>query len=72
MAIEKQYVSSSNIEALGYEEETQTLRVWFLTGSAYDYANVSNIEFDALLCAPSIGAYYNRNIKNSYSYTKVQ
>jgi hypothetical protein len=71
MEIEKQYVSSSNVEALGYDEETQTLRVWFLTGSIYEYANVSQVEFEALFYAPSIGAYFNRNIKNSYPYVKV-
>ena len=71
MEIEKQLVSSSNVEGLGYDEEAQTLRVWFTTGTIYDYANVPKIEFEALLYASSIGAYFNRNVKGLYPYTKV-
>jgi hypothetical protein len=71
MEIEKQPVSSSNIEALGYDESTQTLRVWFTIGNIYDYANVPQIEFEQLKFAPSIGAYFNRNIKGAYPYIKV-
>jgi hypothetical protein len=71
MDIEKQFVSSSNIEALGYDEASQILRVWFTTGTAYDYSNVPKIEFETLFYAPSIGAYFNRNIKGAYPYNKI-
>ena len=71
MEIEKQLVSSSNIEVLGYYEDTQTLRVWFTTGNIYDYSNVPQIEFEQLKIASSIGAYFNRNIKGAYPYSKV-
>lgn len=71
MELEKQFVSSSNIEALGYDAETQILRIWFTTGTVYDYANVPQIEFEALKTAPSIGAYFNRNIKGAYPYNKT-
>lgn len=69
--MEKHFVSSSNIEALGYDEDTQTLRVWFTTGTIYDYGNVPKVEFEAILYASSIGAYFNRNIKGAYPYTKA-
>lgn len=72
MPIRKQFVSSSSIEALGYSEEKKTLRVWFHTGSVYDYANVPKKEFEQLLHASSIGSHYNYHIKNVYSYTKVR
>ena len=65
------HVSSSNVEAIGYDENSQTLRVWFLNGSMYDYSGVGQMEFDALLEAPSIGSYLARNIKGSYPYEKV-
>lgn len=69
--MKKQFVSSSNIEALSYDEASQILRIWFTSGSVYDYGNVPKVEFEALLYAPSIGSYFNRNIKNSYPYTRT-
>jgi hypothetical protein len=64
-------VVSSNVESIGYDEETQTLRVRFLNGSEYDYKNVPIIEFEQLKNAQSIGSYLNRNIKGNYAYGKV-
>ncbi|PZR01231.1 MAG: KTSC domain-containing protein [Flavobacterium psychrophilum] len=71
MEIEKNYVPSSNIEAIGYDEESQTLRVWFLNGSIYDYSGVSIVEYNGLKDAPSLGSYLHRNIKGQYPYEKV-
>ncbi|MBE2226243.1 MAG: KTSC domain-containing protein [Ignavibacteria bacterium] len=67
----KNYVTSSNVEAIGYDESSNTLRVWFLNGSVYDYLNVPSIEYNALSNAPSIGSYLARNIKGVYPYSKV-
>jgi hypothetical protein len=69
--IKKQHVNSSTAEALGYDEKTKTLRVWFTTGKIYDYANVPKTRFETLLYAPSIGAYFNRSIKGIYPYKQV-
>jgi len=71
MEISKNYVTSSNVEAIGYDESSNTLRVWFLNGSVYDYLNVPSIEYNALSNAPSIGSYLARNIKGVYPYSKV-
>ncbi len=64
-------VVSSNVESIGYDEGTQTLRVRFLNGSEYDYKNVPVMEFEQLKNAQSVGSYMNRNIKGSYAYEKV-
>jgi len=72
MEIEKEYVSSSNIEAVGYDETAQTLRVWFLNGSVYDYSGVSTMEYEGLKNAPSVGSYLHKNIKGQYPYEKVE
>lgn len=71
MNIEKNFVSSSNVEAVGYDEATQTVRVWFLNGSVYDYGNVNILEYEALRDAPSVGSYLHRNFKGQYPYQKV-
>jgi hypothetical protein len=69
--MEKEYVQSSNLEAVGYDEDTQTLRVWFLNGFVYDYSGVGQMEYEALRDAPSVGSYLHQNIKGQYPYEKV-
>lgn len=71
MDIEKEYVSSSNIEAIGYDEDTETLRIWFLNGSIYDYSGVKLMEFEGLKNAPSLGSYMHQNIRGQYPYEKI-
>jgi len=64
-------VSSSNIGAIGYEAETQTLEIEFLNGSVYQYTGVSVEEYEAMMNADSKGKYFNANIKNRYPFTKL-
>ena len=69
--MERTSVSSSNISAIGYETETNTLEVEFLNGSVYQYAGVSVDEYEAMMNADSKGKYLNANIKGRYSFTKL-
>jgi len=69
--MERTSVSSSNISAIGYEAETNTLEVEFLNGSVYQYAGVSADEYEAMMNADSKGKYLNANIKGRYSFTKL-
>jgi len=69
--MERTSVSSSNIGAVGYEAETNTLEVEFLNGSVYQYAGVSVDEYEAMMNADSKGKYLNANIKGRYSFTKL-
>jgi hypothetical protein len=64
-------VVSSNIDSIGYDVDTQMLRVQFNNGSVYEYMNVPAMEFEQLNSAPSVGAYLNRNIKGNYTYQKA-
>lgn len=69
--MERTSVSSSNISAVGYDPETQTLEVEFRNGSAYSYEGVPEEVHAALLGAGSVGGYFNAFIKDRYSYTRV-
>ena len=64
------YVDSSNIEAIGYDENAQELHVQFLSGGYYVYHEVPREIFDNIMAAPSKGSYLNREIKGVYRYTK--
>ena len=64
------YVDSSNIEAIGYDEDAQELHVRFLSGGYYIYHAVPRQIFDDLMGAPSKGSFLNRAIKGVYQFTK--
>ena len=69
--IEMESVLSSNLAAIGYHEESQTLQVEFNSGQVYQYAGVPKEEFDNLRDAGSVGGYFASNIKRAYRGTKV-
>lgn len=64
------YVSSSNLDAVGYDPSSQTLRIQFHNGT-YDYFNVPPKIYQDLMSAGSKGAYHARYIKDSYPYRRL-
>lgn len=64
-------VTSSQIEAIGYDADTKTLLILFPRDSLYRYADVTQEEFHALKTAPSIGSHFGKYIKPRPLYVKV-
>ena len=64
------YVDSSNIEAIGYDDDAQELHVQFLSSGYYIYHEVPRQIFDDLLAAPSKGSFLNREVKGVYQFIK--
>lgn len=64
------YVDSSNIEAIGYDDDAQELHVRFLSGASYIYHGVPRQIFDDLMQATSKGSFLNREVKSVYGFTK--
>ena len=64
-------VESSNIEAVGYDEDSSTLQVEFKNGGTYQYFDVPEQFFEGLRDADSVGRYLASVIKGSYRYSKV-
>lgn len=63
-------VTSSNIAQVGYDPETQTLEVEFHSGAVYQYFDVPQSVYDALMNAESIGGFLNSQIKGVYRYAR--
>ncbi|WP_370620259.1 KTSC domain-containing protein [Pantoea ananatis] len=63
-------VTSSNIASIGYEENSLTLEIEFIKSGVYEYSDVPPHVYSELRSAPSIGVYFNENIKNKYPTTK--
>ena len=66
-----EYVSSSNVEQVGYDPESRELWVRFLSGDTYVYSNVDEGTHQSLITASSVGSYLNRAIKGAFDYRKV-
>ncbi len=64
-------VDSSNVESIGYDENSLTLQVEFKNGGVYQYFDVPEELFIGLRDADSVGRYLNANIKGNYRYSKV-
>jgi hypothetical protein len=62
---------SSQIKAIGYNAESQTLHVQFHNGATYEYAEVPPFQWEALKTADSVGGHFARAIKGKYETKKV-
>lgn len=56
-------VTSSNVEAIGYDSETKTARVRFKGGGTYRYEGVSPELFESVRTSPSIGKAVHATLK---------
>jgi hypothetical protein len=64
--MDREGVTSSNVESVGYDPETQTLEVEFKGGNVYQYAAVPGHVHQALMAAPSVGKYLGMHVKGKY------
>ncbi len=71
-------VTSSRLNAMGYDAATQTLALQFKNkggvGATYHYGNFTETEWAALKDAESQGSYVTRNVipyKDRYPFTRV-
>jgi hypothetical protein len=63
---------SSVVAGISYQAETGTLRVWFVSGSIYDYKEVPAAVAEALKASSSKGRYLNLQVKGKYDYEKIR
>ena len=69
---EMHFVTSSNIEAVGYDPDAMELHVRFLkSGETYVYYDLESWVFDEFMQADSKGRYLNTQLKGRYSYAKL-
>lgn len=62
--------TSNVIKAFDHDEKTQMLRVEFSNGSIYKYHDVPEKVYQNLKSAPSIGQYFNTNIRDKYGFDR--
>jgi len=59
-------VRSSAINAIGYDADTQRMKIIFTEGKTYDFCRVPPYIYNGLLTATSKGTYYNVHIRDRY------
>lgn len=67
--MERESVTSSNIESMGYEDGV--LEIEFKNGAIYQYYDVQEHIFNELRNAGSHGQYLAQNIKGFFRYSRV-
>ena len=66
-------VSSSNLSSVGYDVNSQTLRIGFHDGGLYDFHQVPPHHHQGLMDADSKGRYLDTYIKKGgYRFTKIR
>lgn len=69
--MDREFVQSSNVLAIGYAPEESILEVEFSNGAVYQYYNVPQYLHDDLMQSHSKGQFINTYIKNAYSFSRV-
>jgi hypothetical protein len=64
-------VESSMLRDVGYDPDTETLEIGFNSGTVYQYFDVEQEAFDALMNASSKGRHFLDQIEPFYVYTEV-
>jgi hypothetical protein len=59
-------LQSSMISRIAYDEEDQSLSIWFRATGRYVYSGVPRAIYDALKKAPSAGRFFNECIKRRF------
>lgn len=63
---------SSMINKVEYAPSSKTLYVIFNNNSVYGFEEIPPELFDGLCQAPSAGQFFNKQIKDRFSYTRLQ
>jgi hypothetical protein len=65
------HVESSCIEAIAFDNSTNSLKIRFNSDSVYQYDNFDSSTFSDFCNAYSKGQFFNHNIKDCYPYQLV-
>ena len=65
-------IKSTSLRAAKYDTLKESLRVSFVNGNIYEYANVPSTLFTKFRLAKSQGKFFNQNIARAFTYKKVR
>lgn len=59
-------IDSSSIRSVGYDSETQTMEIEFVSRGTYQYDSVPEFLYLSFMRSPSKGIYFNKHIGSRY------
>lgn len=59
-------IKSSNIAKVGYDDDSGSLGVEFVSGGVYLYKNVPKALYTGMIGAKSAGIYFSANIRHKF------
>ena len=65
-------VSSSNIDEVSYDENSQTMTIEFNSGARYLYRDVPKGVYERLINAASKGGYFADNIRPNFTGIRIR
>jgi hypothetical protein len=65
-------VDSTTLNTVAYVADRQLLQLEFRNRTVYHYFHVPADVYEALMCAPSKGTYFNSSIRGLFAYARVQ
>lgn len=71
MLVEMLPVSSSNVEAIGFDKDERAIYVRFLSGGLYRYLDCDEKLYSSMLEALSMGRFVNKYLKSSKTFEKL-
>jgi hypothetical protein len=63
---------STVISAFHYDSKRRVLQIIFISGSVYEYINVPEAVYTAMQGSFSKGIYFNKHIKDHFSFKKIK
>ena len=70
--MERKRVSASSIRSVGYDAGKQVLEIEFCGGSIVQYSGVSPEVHRRFMSSPSPGSFYQDQIEENFSSTKIR
>ena len=70
MQVEKVF-NSAMLESANYDPTDGSLTITFVKGGVYKFDKVPEAMWHALCTNPSAGRYFLKNIRDKYSFTKM-
>ena len=69
--MERQAIVSSYLKSVGYDKETHTLEIEFVSGKVFQYLSFPEELYKHFNDAPSKGKFFTQNIKGTYIGVEV-
>lgn len=71
-ALDRDWVLSTAINSIGYDEAEEILEIEFSSGGVYQYSGVPQYLFDEIVAVLSKGRFFHDFIRNVYDYDRVE